>query len=233
MRRIATLSASLLALLFAGCEGDSPRVEVTAATPTPAAVDLYGKNLLVNADAETTQGAETQAPPASWGRTQDVLAMEYGGLPDEWQTGRPGCPDGRKRYFRLALAINEETKSINQHVSLAGIFEDVDGGRVECGIGGWLGGWVGGDAIAALEVVFLDEKDAPISNFRTPDFDPASLPKPEVGRAALERQVANAKVPSGARKIEARLIALRPTGKIDTVAIAAADVLSLVLRKTE
>jgi hypothetical protein len=159
--------------------------------------------------------------------------MEYGGTPDEWQTTKVGCPDGRRRYFRLALAINEETKSIGQSISLSGGETVIDKGGVQCAIGGWFGGWVGSDASARLEVDFVDGAGKKLGGVATDAPDPGALPKPEVGRAAMVKQVAEAPVPSGTRRIDLRLTAVRPTKKIDTIAVATADNLSLVLKKNE
>jgi hypothetical protein len=186
--------------------------------------------LLINGDAEILfQGSKESID--GWSKTADAVPMNYGGMPDEWQSSKPGCPDGRERYFRLALAINEPTKSISQALHVVGIETDVDAGAIECALGGWFGGWVNGDASARLEVDFLGGDGAILGKLATEPPDPATLPKPELGRAALVKQIATGPVPPKTRRLEVRLVAMRPTQKVDTNAVAAADSLSLVLRR--
>jgi hypothetical protein len=60
-----------------------------------------------------------------------------------------------------------------------------------------------------------------------------ALPKPESGRASMITRIATGAVPTNTRMIAARLIALRPTKKLDSNAVAAADNLSVVLRKKQ
>lgn len=224
--------AAAIALL-SGCHKSSVVKDPPPVTPGED-VELIGHNLLVNGDAETlyTTGKATEKDtPAIWSRKPDALAVEYGSMSDEWPDARPGCPDGRKRYFRLALAINEATKDISQTLALTSAAADIDSGAVECALGGWFGGWAGGDATARLEVNFLDANDAKLGTLATEAPDPAALPKPEGGRASFAKQLATAPLPTGTRRIEAHLVAVRLTKNVDTNAVATADNLSIVLEK--
>jgi len=221
-----------IAAAFAACgqkriqvSGSSEPQANSIATATP-----LDRNLLVNGDAETLmQGSKESIE--GWSKTADVVPMNYGGMPDEWQSSKPGCPDGRERYFRLALAINEPAKSISQRINIVGEEKLIDSGAVECALGGWFGGWAGGDASARLEVDFLAEDGSVLGKLATEAPDPSTLPKPELGRAAVVKQIAAGPVPPNTRRIEVRLVALRPTDRIDTNAVAAADSLSVVLRR--
>jgi hypothetical protein len=224
-----------LALSLGACREKTVKSGVPKLTP---AVEIFGRNLLENADAEATEPvtrpdktAQKDAP-LIWTKTPDVIGEEYGRASDEWPDAKAGCPDGRKRYFRLAMAINESNKHISQSVVVGDTAADIDAGRVECALGGWFGGWVGGDASAKLEVEFFGDGDRPLGKLATEPPDPAAL-KPEIGRAALVKQLAAGPVPKGTRRIEARLVALRMTPTMDSNAVAAADNLSVVLRKKE
>jgi hypothetical protein len=226
-----TCTAGIVALLVA-CDQKGVRVQSTSepqGSPPPAATPI-DRNLLVNGDAEILfQGSKESVE--GWSKTPDVLPMNYGGMPDEWQSSKPGCPDGRERYFRLALAINEPSKSIGQRINITGLDAEIDAGPLECALGGWFGGWVGGDASARLEVEFLSEDGTILGKLATEAPDPAALPKPELGRAALVKEIATGPVPPKTRRLEVRLVAIRPTQKVDTNAVAAADCLSVVLRR--
>jgi len=220
-------------VLIGGCGKRTPQVQqLSGSSPSPgtAAVTALDRNILINGDAEA-QSQASKDVPEGWSRTADVVAMNYGGVPDEWQTSKPGCPDGRERYFRLALSINEPAKSINQRITLIGLESEIDAGHLECALGGWFGGWVGGDASAKLEVDFLNGDGAVLGTAATDVPDPATLQKPETGKASLTRQIAAAPVPAGTRKLEVRITAVRPAQKVDTNAVAVADGLSVVLRK--
>jgi hypothetical protein len=220
-------------LLLTACGDKSSPVQIATSTPVPLE-EILGRNLVVNGDAEGVQNGDREADrnvAATWSRTADVLAMEYGGTPEEWLATKPGCPDARRRYFRLALAINEESKFINQEVALAGAEAAIDTGGVECALGGWFGAWTAGDASARLDVNFLDAKGTKLGTLSTQAPDPGALPKPENGRASMVKMTATGLVPAGTRRLEVRLVAMRPTGKIDSIGVAMADNLSVVLRK--
>lgn len=234
-----TRSSCVLAISLALCACGDKRTPIVAPAPTPAA-ELLGRNLLENADAEHAEPIAKPADkrvqkdaPLSWSNTPDALAVEYGSVTEEFSDAKAGCPDGRKRYFRLALAINEATKSIAQSVGVESLAEDIAAGRVECALGGWFGGWAGGDASAKLEVEFFGDGEKSLGTLATEPPDPAALPKPESGRASLTKQLAAGPVPAGTRRIEARLVAVRMTPTVDSNAVAAADNLSVVLRKKD
>jgi hypothetical protein len=232
MRLFQFTSAAAIAALLLACGPKGVRVQAHSeaqASPAPSATPL-DRNLLVNPDAELLiQGNKESID--GWSKTADALPMNYGGMPDEWQSSKPGCPDGRERYFRLALAINEPTKSINQHINVPGLEAEADAGSLECALGGWFGGWVGGDASARLEVDFLGDDGTVLGKLATEAPDPMMLPQPQMGRAALVKEIATGPVPPKTRRLEVRLVATRPTQKNDTNAVAAADSLSLVLRR--
>lgn len=222
-------------LMLGGC--DRKPASVTKATPIPVApAELIGRNLLLNGDAEavqTTQNPNEKPAPADWSRTNDVVAQEYSGSRGEWSPEEPSCPDARKRVFRFGLAINETTKSILQSVDLRPLGAEIDTGTLEIAMGGWFGGWVGGDASVRLEIDFKDATGKVLGTATTEAPDPATLPKAGIARAAMVKAIANALVPAGTRGLDVRLTALRPTGRADTIAVGAADNLSVVVRMKE
>jgi hypothetical protein len=223
-----------IVVLLAGCGDKKVHVEpLSLPANSGSSASPLDRNLIINGDAETLlQGSSSSKESVEgWSKTADVVPMNYGGLPDEWQSGKPGCPDGRERYFRLALALNEPSKSINQRINVVGVEAETDAGSLECALGGWFGGWAGGDASARLEVDFLAEDGTTLGSLMTDAPDPATLPKPELGRAALLKVINTGPVPPKTRRLEVRLAAIRPTHKVDTNAVAAADSLSLVLRR--
>lgn len=232
MRLLQFTCIAGIAALFSACGQKGIHVGTPAEgqDSPPATSTWLDRNLLVNGDAETV-GLVNKESIEGWSKTSDVLAINYGGMTDEWQSSKPGCPDGRERYFRLALAINEPGKSISQRININGAEQDIDAGALECALGGWFGGWVGGDASAQLEVDFLGEDGAVLGKLATEAPDPASLPKPELGRAALVKKTAVGPVPPKTRRLDVHLVAVRPKHRVDTNAVAAADSLSVVLRR--
>jgi hypothetical protein len=229
MRTLGVFCLIAAAAMLAGCDGSGAHQGGVGNGHSSAATPLE-RNLLINGDAEGVSQTAKDVPE-TWTRTVDVVAMSYGGVPDEWQTSRPGCPDGRERYFRLALSINEPTKFISQRIGLTGLDSEVDAGHVECALGGWFGGWVRGDASARLEVDFVNADGAVIGNASTEAPDPSLLPRPETGRASMTKEITVAAVPPGTRRLDVRLTAVRPDQRVDTNAVALADSLSIVLRK--
>ncbi|HET6409599.1 MAG TPA: hypothetical protein VFG14_17055 [Chthoniobacteraceae bacterium] len=232
MTKLRFICLALSSALITGCGEGGARVQNLNSTSTPSpSVSPWDRNLLANGDAETiTEGIKGTIE--GWSKTADVLAMNYGGAPDEWQSGKPGPPDGRDRYFRLALAINEPTKEVTQTVNVVGAEAEIDAGTAECALGGWFGGWAGGDGSAQLRVSFQGANGAELGTLATEPPDPAKLTKPEMGRATMTKITAVGMVPPGTRRMEVHLAAVRPTQKVDTNAVATADSLSLVLRKT-
>lgn len=224
-----------ISLALSACQEKSTPIVSPVATPS---AELFGRNLLENADAENAEPVQSPGDkrvqkdaPVNWTSTPDALAVEYGSAAEEFSNSKPGCPDGRKRYFRLGLAINEATKAIAQSIGTEAMAEDIAAGRLECALGGWFGGWVDGDASAKLEVEFFGEGEKSLGKLATEPPDPATLPKPESGRASLSKQLAAGPVPAGTRRLEARLVAVRMTPNVDSNTVAAADNLSVVLRK--
>lgn len=218
--------------LLSGC---SPKGVEVGAPPEPQSsppeATHLDRNLVINPDAELLPQGGSKEFVEGWSKTPDAVPMNYGGMPDEWQSSKPGSPDGRERYFRLALAINEPTKWISQRTNVVGLESEIDGGLLECALGGWFGGWVGGDASAQLEVDFLAEDNSVLGKLATEPPKPATLPKPESGKAAMAKVTAVGPVPPKTRRLEIRLVAVRPGHKVDTNAVAVADSLSVVLRK--
>jgi len=232
MKTITSHAAAcvLTALALAACHRPPPVAKKSPAVP---GLPTLGRNLISNADAETVvlTVRENKDAPLGWRGAPEVRAAEYNDVAQEWESGKAGCPDGLNRHFRFALAINEETKSIAQTIDIDDIAAQVDAGALECALGGWFGGWVAGDGSAMLEVDFLATGGAKLGTLATTPPDPAALPKPENARAALVKQTASAPVPPRTRRLEVRLTAVRPTKRVDTNAVAAADNLSLVLRE--
>jgi len=229
----------LATALLAACRDEAVKQNAPP-PPNTLPVEVLGRNLLVNGDAEAVLAATKPGTkslqndlPAEWEVLGDTSVTEYGRAADEWPDAKAGCEDGRKRYFRLALALNEASETLRQLVPVAGSEADIDAGRVECALGGWFGGWVGGDASAKLEIEFIGADDQKLGTLATEPPDPTALPKPATGRAALVKALAAGPVPPGTRRLDVRLIAVRMTEKVDTNAVAAADNLSIVLRKKE
>lgn len=230
----------IAAALLSACREKAVKEDAPPPPPNALSVPTLGRNLLVNGDAEavltvTKPGSKSMQNdvPADWEVLGDTSVTEYGRAADEWPDAKAGCEDGRKRYFRLALALNEANETLRQFVPVAGSEAEIDAGQVECALGGWFGGWVSGDASAKLEVDFLGAGDRKLGTLATEPPDPNALPKPANGRAALIKALAAGPVPSGTRRLDVRLMAVRMTEKVDTNAVATADNLSIVLRKKE
>ena len=115
---------------------------------------LFGKNLMVNGDAEASAGAPSNtviATPTGWTTTGEFTAVQYGasgGFPDK---NSPGPHDRGKNFF---AGGNVASSTASQTIDLSPDAKAIDGGGVTYGLSGWLGGYAGQQDNAKVTVTF-------------------------------------------------------------------------------
>jgi hypothetical protein len=121
---------------------------------------LFGKNLVVNGDAEADTGSPSDSQivkPTGWTTTGQFSAVQYGasgGFPDKTSVG----PTDRGNNFFAGGNVTKSTAS--QTIDLAAGASTIDAGGVTFVLSGWLGGYSNQDDSATVSVTFLSESGA-------------------------------------------------------------------------
>jgi len=124
------------------------------------ATDQFGKNLVVNGDAEANVGAANNGQvvkPAGWTTTGEFTAVQYGasgGFPD---ANSPGPKDRGKNDFEGG---NVAKSTGTQTISLAKSAAAIKTGAVRFTFSAWLGGFEGQRDNATATVAFEDGSGA-------------------------------------------------------------------------
>ncbi len=174
---------------------------------------ILDRNLLVNAGAEQPVNGQNAVP--GWGPAQEGFVAEpYGHTTTEWEWNLSGCAGCGKQYFRVFWEGSEtSSRTISQTIDVTPAAADVDAGRVQARLAGYLGTIRNTDTTGHLQAVFLNATgqslgDGPVE---TAPFDSKSLPKAREGDASIVRFQAEGAVPAGTRKIRVSFV-VRPTG---------------------
>ncbi len=192
------------------------------------ATAMFGRNLVVNGDAEMSSPAETpegNRGVAAWTDLGAVSTLAYGAHKDFPTAETPGSPHRGKSFF---FGGNAGESRIVQRVDLAPVAKEIDAATVPFECGAWLGGFSKQRDIAWLELRWLDERGGEVGRAelaavgveeRTEKFGA------ETATGFIERR-AGGVVPAGARVAEITLRFERSEGVCDGYA----DDISLVLR---
>lgn len=177
-------------------------VLAAAALAQPAAAapaSLFGRNLLVNGDAEAPYDEAAKVP--GWTHVEGFEVDRYGGVGGEWDYGLSGCPDCKAQYLRLGFQADVRELSTSQAIDVAPAAGEIDAGKVRVRISAWLGGFHDADTSGEVLAIFDDAAGHELGRIATKPYDTAALPKAERGDAGLVACEATGPVPAGARKI--------------------------------
>lgn len=126
---------------------------------------LFGKNLIVNGDAEMGETGEGNAK--DWAPQSDVEIENYGHVAGEWDWNAPGAPNGGQNYFRIAIGGVAETKTVSQLIDVGGAAKEIDAGAAEFTASGHFGEIRSEHGTMILNVVFLDAADKTLGEAAT------------------------------------------------------------------
>jgi hypothetical protein len=121
---------------------------------------LFGKNLVVNGDAEADTGAPSDSQivkPSSWTTTGQFTAVQYGasgGFPDKTSVGPP---DRGNNFFGGG---NVAKSTASQTIDLSAGASTIDVGGVTFVLSAWLGGYSNQDDSPTVSVTFLSASGA-------------------------------------------------------------------------
>jgi len=152
LQRRSVLNALAAALVLASM--------VPGANVRADATDQFGRNLVVNGDAEANVGAANNGQvvkPADWTTTGEFTAVQYGasgGFPD---ANSPGPKDRGKNDFEGG---NVAKSTATQTISLAQSAAAIGSGAVRFTFSAWLGGFEGQRDNATATVAFEDGNGA-------------------------------------------------------------------------
>ena len=193
-----------------------------------SAEKLFGRNLVVNGDAEFASPAaniEGNRGVAGWKDWSAVSTLAYGAQKDFPTSETPG-PTQRGSNFFFGGDAGESR--ISQRIDLGAAAADIDAARVPFEFSAWLGGFAKQRDVAWLELRWLDARGGEIARNQLEAVtmeDRAAAFAIEAPTAFLLRR-AGGVVPIGARVAEITLRFERSEGVCDGYA----DEISLVLR---
>lgn len=196
-------------------------IPVRAQTPSDA---LFGKNLVVNGDAEAGTGASSDSQivkPSGWTTTGEFTAVQYGasgGFPDKTSVG----PSDRGNNF--FAGGNVATSTASQTIDLSAGGSTIDAGGVTFVLSGWLGGFSNQDDSATVSVTFLSGSGAVL---RAATIGPLKAADRKDVTGFFQRKAMGA-VPAQARSARVVITATRFAGQYND---AYSDDISLVLAK--
>ncbi len=116
---------------------------------------LFGRNLVVNGNAETNLGSDDETivvSPAGWKTTGQFGVFKYGGIFGFPDRNVPGPPDRGNNFFTGGdAAISTAT----QIIDVARVAAAIDAGAVRYDLSAWLGGYDAQSDYATVSAVFL------------------------------------------------------------------------------
>jgi hypothetical protein len=215
LRKIAIVSAALTL----------PLAGVLTAPPARAAdASIYGKNLVLNGDAEAGPGAPSSdkiVAPVDWSTTGQFTAVQYGasgGFPDATS---PGPQDRGKNLFEGGnVALSTAAQTIALDPAAAGIAA----GNVHYTFSAWIGGYGTQSDNATVSVTFKSASGASLGTATLGPVTPAQRKNQTASIAATHSDL----VPKGT---VSALIIITITRVEGTYNDGSVDDVSLVLTK--
>jgi hypothetical protein len=187
---------------------------------------IYGKNLVVNGDAEADAGAansSTIVKPKAWVTSGQPDVIQYGASGGFPETNDPGPTDRGKNLFEGG---NVAKSTMTQSISLAAAATDIATGVVQYTFSAYLGGFSNQDDCAMATVTFQDAHGVTIGKSVT--LGPVTQVQRKTKTELLLRS-ATGTVPKGATNAQVTIEMIRYQGQYND---GSADDIALVLKKT-
>lgn len=149
MKKLFALTALLAASLALPCE---------AAT--------FGPNLIINGNGENGNGSPlcVKVPIPGWNSTGNFTVGTYNGRADVLQSTSKGPPTfgPKSRGRNFFCGGNSASSSAEQTIDLSSSAKDIDTGKTQFDLSGWLGGDGSSDDSATLVATFKDIHSTPL-----------------------------------------------------------------------
>jgi hypothetical protein len=214
--RKSAIAGAAIAMALAG---------TTFASGARADAGIYGKNLVLNGDAEAGAGAPSSdkiVVPADWSTTGQFTAVQYGasgGFPDATS------PSPKDRGKNLFEGGNAASSTAAQTIALDPAAADIAAGRVRYTFSAWIGGYGSQGDSATVTVTF---KSASGASLGAATLGPVS-PAQRKGATGLIATTHSDTVPKGAVSALVTIAITRAEGTYNDGSV---DDVSLVLTKT-
>jgi len=201
-------------------------VALSSANASSANASIFGRNLIVNGDAEAGRGAPdasaTARPLPGWTPTGNFSAVEYGGSGGLPAKTDPGPPKRGKNFF--SGGPSNSASSAEQMIDVRAGATAIDAGGVKYKLSGYLGGFEGQQDHMVVTATFLDASGQKLGVATIGPVTPAQR-KSVTG---LLSRAASGKVSANTRSIDIVLAATRFAGNYND---GYGDNLALVLTK--
>jgi hypothetical protein len=190
---------------------------------TPAA-SLFGRNLVVNGNAEADTGSPDDnqiVKPTAWTTTGQFTVVQYGasgGFPDK---SAPGPADRGKNFF---AGGNVALSTATQTIDLTPGAEAIDAGSITYALSGWLGGYSNQNDDVQVTVRFLSSTGAQLGSAQLGPVKAAD----RKGVTGLFLRSATGAVPAHASSARVTLTVTRFDGEYND---GYSDDISLTLKK--
>jgi hypothetical protein len=195
-----------------------------AAIPAPSAGPIFGRNLVVNADAEAGVGADDETlvvKPTGWVTTGQFTVFQYGGISGFPDMKSPGPPDRGKNFF---TGGDTHRSTATQLIAVGSAGRAIDAGAVTYAFSGWLGGYAEQGDYAMVVAEFLSADGTKLDSATIGPVTPAD----RQNKTGLFFRMKTGSVPRGTRSIRVTILATRLVGTSND---GYADNISLVLSR--
>jgi hypothetical protein len=224
-RSFLLMLGTLLLLLLAACSTGSTS-STSAGDGTSSNGAFYGKNVIVNGDAESGKNDQNGDKPVSsipgWTLKGDIDVVPYGSSVGVPKATDPGPSNRGKNMF--TGGPDTASTSASQNIDISTISADVAGGNVSYTLSGYLGGFSSQTDNAVLSVQFEDNAGKVLASAQ---IGPVTASDRNDASGLLQRTTTG-KVPVGTVKVTAVLRMTRDDGEYND---GYADNLSVVFQK--
>ena len=174
-------------------------VTVSHGATAAAAPSLYGRNLVVNGDAEGNPGADDETlvvRPVGWTTTGQFGVFKFGGISGFPDRNAPGPPHRGSNFFTGGDA---PVSTASQTIDVSAVQADIDRGAVHFDVSAWLGGYDAQDDYGTVAATFLDDAKRRLGGVLLGPVTPAD----RHDRTGFIRRSSAGHLPRGTRAVRA------------------------------